>query len=100
MNAIKPRQRFTKEFKIEAVRLAANSDLSKRQIANELGISEALLYRWCREFQQEQNNAFKQECRPQSLEEENRRLRLENQRLKEDKEILKKAAAYFAREIA
>ena len=98
MNAIKPRQRFAKEFKLEAVRLAENSDRSKRQIANELGISEALLYQWCRRYKQEQGEAFKQECRPQSLEEENRRLRIENQRLKEDKEILKKAAAYFAKE--
>ena len=98
MNAIKPRQRFTKEFKLEAVRLAENADRPKRQIAGELGISDALLYRWCREFSQEQDEAFKQECKPQSLEEENRRLRLENQRLKEEKELLKKAAAFFAKE--
>ena len=98
MRAVKQRQRYTKEFKLEAVRLAENSDKSKRQIALEIGVSDILLYKWCKDFKKDKEGAFKQGCEPKTPEQEIHRLRMELERVKVERDILKKAAAYFAKE--
>lgn len=112
------RRRHTKEFKIEAIRLAEGSKKGPGAVARELGITPELLRRWRRELQAAESEAevFPGVRRPgvrgksksagkseadrklSSQDEEIRRLRRENALLREEREILKKAAAFFARE--
>jgi len=88
------RRRFTAEFKAEAVRLVASSGKPLAQIARELGINEQVLRHWKREAGVVGGggiigNRFAQE-------EEIRRLRRELLRVTEERDILKKATAFFA----
>ncbi len=87
------RIRYTKEFREEACRLVLNQGLSIRQAAKNLGISDGILGRWMREIKSPENIVKKaliasDDKRIRELEAEVKRLRLE-------KEILKKAMAYF-----
>ena len=91
------RQSYSKEFKLEAVRLAESSDRPKTQVAAELGISDVALYKWCKAFQEKQEAAF-QDQGPTTEQQELRRVKLELERVKEERDILKKAVAFFARE--
>lgn len=97
----KPYQTFTKEFKVEAVRLMKESDQPASQIAVELGVRRNQLYKWREQLERKGDKAFPNKLgRPRK---ENQTelvtLKQENARLKEEVEILKKAAAYFAREL-
>lgn len=87
---------YTNEFKKQAVELVRTSGRSVAQVAQELGINKAALYKW----QQKPERPTTEGRRGQaiSLEEENRQLRRENQRLKMEHEFLKKAAAFFAKQ--
>ncbi len=91
--------RFPDEFKAEAVALARTSGRKKTEIAASLGISEATLYLWMKN-----DDDARRERTPESKQlndderEELKRLRKENASLRTDAEILRKAAAYFARE--
>lgn len=87
------RRDFTEEFKLEAVRLVEGG-LSQAQVARDLGVSSGLVGRWRKIFG---SDALEVRDR-KADQEELRRLRRENARLREEREILKKAAAYFARE--
>ena len=96
--------RYTKEFKDSTIQLALNSEKSTLQIAKDLDISDKTLYAWLREYREKNNlslstlgNTSKTSTK-ENLEEENRRLRKEIASVKKDCEILKKAAAYFAKE--
>ena len=91
--ASKKRREFSLEFKREAVRLLKEGDLSQAQVARDLGISPTLLGRWRTLLEREEDAA----ANGVDLE-ELRRLRRENARLREERDILKKAAAYFAKE--
>ena len=93
------RRRYSLEFKLEAVRLANESGRSKTQIARELDISRPMLYSWCNAHANKGKAAFKANEGTSAEQQEIKRLQLENKRLREDREILKKAAAYFAREL-
>jgi transposase len=89
-------KRYSREFKLEAVRLAAIGERPKAQIARELGIRVNQLRQWRLDFEQEERTgAVKQAS---VFDGDLGRLRSENARLKEENEILKKAAIYFARE--
>jgi transposase len=91
-------KRFSREFKLEAVRLAALGERPKAQIARELGIRVNQLRKWRLDFEaEEQMGAPK---RSPVSDDDLGRLRRENAKLKEENEILKKAAIYFARELA
>ena len=88
--------RYTEEFKAEAVQLAHSSpDKSVRQLAYELGIADQTLRNWIKqaEIDRGERQGLSTEER-----EELRRLRRENRILREEREILKKAAAFFAKE--
>ena len=97
-------KRYTKEFKDSAIQLALNSEESNMQISKDLGVSSQTLYNWVKRYKEEHNlqldsaHSHKSNLSKESLEEENRRLRKELANVKKDREILKKAAAYFAKE--
>lgn len=90
-NQTKRKSRYSEELKQEAVRLCMVGDRSQNQIAKSLGISQTALNRWVRESQQA-NKAVSKDATAEitALREENRRLKMEH-------EILKKAAAFFAK---
>jgi len=92
---------FTREFKLEAVRLMETSNRPASEIAMELGIRRNQLYKWREQLSQKGDAAFtRTQGRPRKEEQSDiTTLRQENARLKEENEILKKAAAYFAREL-
>lgn len=93
-----PDQRiFTREFKLEAVRLSESSEKTVAQIARDLGVPERVLYRWRHELREQAERAFPGKGHQSELEEENRRLRRELEVLKQEREILKKAVAIFSR---
>ncbi len=97
----RPYKTYPKEFKLEAVRLMESSDRPASEIAAELGIRRNLLYKWKEQLEHKGESSFKgKPGRPMKAEQgEVSTLRQENERLREEVEILKKAAAYFAREL-
>jgi transposase len=92
------RRKFSREFKLEAVRLVRERGVSVAQAARDLDVHENVLRRWSREFGSDPRGAFPGhgQMRPEQLEID--RLRREVSKLKAEHDILKKAAAYFARE--
>ncbi len=95
-----PYKTFTKEFKQEAVRLFESSDRPAAEIAMELGIRRNQLYKWKEQLDNKGEQAFESRGRPRKENQaELTTLKQENRKLKEEVEILKKAAAYFAREL-
>jgi len=97
----KPYKTYTKEFKQEAVRMMDSGTKPPAELAMELGIRRNTLYKWKEQLQKKGEQAFSgQRGRPKNENQsELTTLRQENERLKEELEILKKAAAYFAREL-
>jgi len=89
---------YTEEFKIDAVRLVLEEGLTKSETGRRLGINQSLLGRWVRAYQDRQENAFPGKGRQTPEQEELRRLREENRQLRMEREILKKATAFFAKE--
>ena|ERR1700719_2999993 len=93
----KPRRKYSREFKLEAVRLAAVDERPKAQVARQLGIRVNLLRNWRLEFEREGRKPAAAHAGT-VVDGDMERLRLENARLKSENELLKKAAIYFARE--
>ena len=90
---------YSKEFKLEAVRLLERSGKPGAEIARELGIRRNQLYKWQEQLKTKSGDGvFPGHGRRAGREAELARLQRENARLKEENEILKKAARYFARE--
>ncbi len=95
----KDRQQYSREFKLEAVRLANESGKQVTEVARDLGMSVQLLYKWQDEVSKQGKAAFPGNGpRKNDPEDELTRLRRENARLREERDILKKAAMFFARE--
>lgn len=94
----KPRVTFSAEFKREAVRLLERGGKDAAQLARELGIRRNQLYKWKAEIDGHGDAAFPGKGRRPSHADETGMLKAELKRLKEENEILKKAALYFARE--
>ena len=93
------RKHYSREFKLEAVRLLEQTDKPIAELARELGIRRNLLYKWRDTLTQKGEASFPGGGRKRDFEQENARLRRELERVKEERDILKKAAAYFAREL-
>mgnify|MGYP006270752875 CR=1 FL=1 len=92
------RRQYTREFKQGAIELVTKQDYTISQAAINLGINSSMLRRWRNEYRAREEAAFPGTGhQPPQLEELNR-LREENRRLKLEREILKKAAAFFAKE--
>ncbi len=92
---MKSRRKFSKEYKVEAVRLSKQR--GAKAASESLGIDISLIYQWKNRLEKEGTESFRGNGNRTALEEENRELRLENRRLREEAEILKKASAYFAK---
>jgi transposase len=92
------RRKFSREFKLEAVRLVKDRGVSVAQAARDLELHENVLRKWIRELGADPLHAFPGhgQMKPEQLEID--RLRREVTKLKAERDILKKAAAFFARE--
>ena len=88
---------YTPEFKEEAVKLVSNSDESTAQIAKNLGLHTSTLYTWIHNASKDQEN--KPVIKKDPVDDEIKRLKKQVIRLTQERDILKKAAAYFAQEI-
>ncbi len=97
----KPYKTYTKEFKLEAIRLMSESDKPSAEIAAELGIRRNMLYKWKEQLESKGEEAFpNKKGRPlKENQSEFTALKRENSRLREEVDILKKAAVYFAKEL-
>ena len=92
------RRKFSREFKLEAVRLVKERGVAVAQAARDLDVHENVLRKWIRDFASDPQHAFPGhgQVKPEQL--EIVRLRKEVAKLKAERDILKKAAAFFARE--
>lgn len=92
-----PQRTYTREFKLEAIRLYESTDKSMSKVERELGITPYLLSKWVRQFRQEAEQAFPSKGRLTERDEELRRLRREVGILRQERDILKKAVVIFSR---
>jgi transposase len=93
------RRKFSREFKLEAVNLVGGRGVSVAQAARDLDVNVNMLRRWIKEVGSDPKHAFPGlgQMKPEQLEID--RLRKEVAKLKAERDILKKAAAYFAKEV-
>ncbi len=89
-------KRYDKEFKIEAVRLASEPGNTQAQVQRELGIGQGVISRWKRELRADSEHAFPGKGHLKPQDEEVHRLKRENERLRRERDILKKAVAIFS----
>jgi transposase len=89
------RKKYSKEFKLEAVRMLEAGDRTGQQIEHDLGIGSGQVYKWRKELAATGERAFPGNGTPRD--EELMKLRKENASLREDREILRKALAMFSR---
>ena len=85
------RKKYDEEFKKNAVKLSYASSKTLKQVADDLGVAENLLYTWRKKY-----TAGGDKTRYATMEEEMKALKLENAELKIERDMLKKATAYFA----
>ena len=98
--AQKQRRQFTREFKLEAVRLVLERGVSFAQASRDLGVHVNVLRKWVRDFENDPKQAFPGHGQMKPEQAEIERLRKEVTKLKAERDILKKAAAYFAKDQA
>ncbi len=89
-------KRYDKEFKIEAVRLASEPGNTQAGIEKDLGIGQGVISRWKRELQRDGEQAFPGKGHLKPQDEELSLLKRENERLRRERDILKKAVAIFS----
>jgi transposase len=92
------RKHYSKQFKTDAVNLVTEQDFNVSEAARNLGIHHSSLRRWKRELESDGNQAFPGKGNLSAEKQELDRLRKENKRLRMEREILKKATAFFAKE--
>ena len=93
----KTRRTFSRSYKLAAVKKVMEQGLSYREVARDLGIRDTLIHNWRKSF--EADGSLQQEVAESvSVEAELKRLREENRQLKMERDILKKATAFFAKE--
>ena len=90
-------RRYNKEFKVKACELVLKDGISKKEVADKFGINLVMLYRWIDEYETYGEDAFVGKGYLHKEDAELRKLRKENEQLKMENYILKKAAAYFAK---
>jgi len=92
------RKHYSKQFKVDAIKLVTEQGYNVSEAARNLGIHHSSLRRWKKQIETNGNQAFPGKGNLNSEKEELYRLRKENKRLRIEREILKKAAAFFAKE--
>ncbi len=92
------RKQYSKEFKLDAVSLVLDQGFTRREAASSLDINAQMLGRWVKENQSEDGQAFRGNGKLTPEQEENRKLKAQVKRLEMEREILKKATAFFAAE--
>ena len=92
------RKLYSKEFKLDAISLVLEQGYSRAEAARSLGINANMMGRWIKEQATDDGQAFRGNGKLTSEQAEIRRLREENRRLKMEKDILKKATVFFAKE--
>ena len=93
----KQRRRFTREYKVEAVRLALSSNKSQKDIAKDLNLNPETLYRWVHEFRSDPTQSFPGNGQLKDRDREVEQLRRDNTRLQAENAFLKKVSAYFVK---
>ena len=88
--------RYSDEFRLDAVRIATTSGLTRPQFASDLGVGVSTLNKWVQKYQHDDLMSGPHE----DVEKENTRLRKENHLLREEREVLKKATIFFAEQKA
>ena len=92
----RPRSTYTAEFKLRAVKMILEEKLSVAEVSRRLDVGENLLRTWKKAFLERGNDAFPGHGNPTPADDELRRLRAENARLRAERDLLNKAAVYFA----
>jgi transposase len=92
------RKKYSKEFKLDAVSLVTDQGYTRIEAARSLGIQANMLGRWVKEQQAGDDQAFRGNGKLTPEQAEIRQLKEENRRLKMEKDILKKATVFFAKE--
>jgi transposase len=92
------RRKFTREFKVEAVKLIKERGVSYARAAQDLGVHQSQLRTWVKAFADDPAQSFPGHGQMKPEQAEIARLKHEVNKLKAERDILKKAAAYFARE--
>ncbi len=92
------RKHYSKQFKIDAIKLVTEQGFNVSEAARNLGIHHSSLRRWKKQLESDGNLAFPGKGNLSSEKEELNRLRKENKRLRMERDILKKATAFFAKE--
>jgi len=98
MSEKRKHSKYTEEFKQDAINLVIEQGYSTNEVGRRLGINQSNVSRWVREYRRDEQELAEGGIPPKELEAEIRRLRKENQRLQMEREILKKATAFFAKE--
>jgi transposase len=94
----KGRRKYDNEFKREAVRLVVEEGQKASEVERNLGITPTLVSRWIREMTEDPEYAFPGKGRLKAPDEEIRKLQRENERLRRERDILKKAVAIFSKD--
>ncbi len=92
------RRKYSKEFKLEAVRLATQPGTSTAEIADNLGVHRSQINAWQRQFEADGYQAFPGNGRLKPDDEEIRKLRRELKQVRDERDILKRATLFFAKE--
>jgi transposase len=92
------RRTYDKEFKRSAVKMILEGGMSVNRVSKDLGVNENSLHNWKRAYLEDQQNAFPGKGRMKPEEEELRKLKKELQIVKMERDILKKAIAFFAKQ--
>ena len=92
------RRKYTREFKLDAVRMVIDQNRSVSEVASNLGINPGVLQRWRNQFEADGSVAFPGHGKLKPEDEEIRRLRRELSETRQERDILKKAMAYFVKE--
>lgn len=92
------RKKYSQEFKLDAISLVLEQGYSRAEASRSLDINPNLLGRWVKEHQQDEGQAFRGNGKLTPEQEELRKLKAQVKRLEMEKEILKKATVFFAKE--
>jgi transposase len=92
------RKKYPKEFKLDAVSLVIDQGYTRTDAAKSLDINAVMLGRWVKEHQSDDSHAFRGNGKLTPEQAEIRKLKEENRRLRMEKDILKKATVFFAKE--